>query len=54
MPPWMRIASRSVQGLLYVLLAAAPLTAVAAAHAAAALYHHLVLKDRVLRTMLPL
>jgi len=99
MPPWMRISSRAVHGLLYVLLLAVPLTAisgawleghpltllgsvriapllaeardlgrtvasihtwlgdailwVAGAHAAAALYHHFVLRDRLLRSMLP-
>ena len=96
---WMTLAGRSIQGLLYVLLFAVPLTAVAGAwlsghpltllggldlapglkaapalghqlselhgllsdsllllaglHAGAALLHHLVLKDRVLLTMLP-
>lgn len=96
---WMGIASRAVQGLLYVLLFAVPLTAIAGAwleghpvmllagiriappigashatgewlaeihgllgdailwvaglHAAAALFHHFVLKDGVLLSMLP-
>jgi cytochrome b561 len=96
---WMGIASRSVQGLLYVLLFAVPLTAITGAwleghplillsgvriapmiasshstgesiaeihtllgdailwvaglHAAAALFHHYVLKDGVLLSMLP-
>jgi cytochrome b561 len=95
---WMRIAAKAVQALLYVLLIATPLTAIAGAwleghpltwlggdiepwigashalgsklaelhgwlgdavlwiagaHAAAALYHHFVLHDAVLRTMLP-
>lgn len=100
MPRLMRIASRVVQGALYVLLLALPLTAVfgawfeghpitlfggaltigpltatdasfgnslaevhetlgnailwvAGAHALAALFHHFVLRDRVLLTMLP-
>jgi cytochrome b561 len=99
MPPWMRISSRSAQGVLYLLLLAVPLTAISGAwleghpltflgdvrvgpllaeahdlgrtiatvhtwlgdailwvagvHAAAALYHHFVLRDRVLRSMLP-
>jgi len=98
--PWMRAASRAVQAILYALLFAVPLTAVAGAwlaghpltiwgigdiapmvaesrelgkaiadwhttlcdallylaglHAAAALYHHGFLKDRVLRSMIPL
>jgi cytochrome b561 len=96
---WMGIVSRSVQGLLYVLLFAVPLTAITGAwleghpltlvsgiriaplmgpahatgelvaeihtwlgdaiiwlagfHALAALYHHYVLKDKVLVSMLP-
>lgn len=96
---WMGIASRAVQGLLYVLLFAVPLTAITGAwleghpltllggiriappigtshatgaavaeihtwlgdailwvaglHAAAALFHHYVLKDSVLLSMLP-
>jgi cytochrome b561 len=99
MPPWMQRASKLVQGLLYLLLLAVPLTAIAGAwleahpltllagvrigpllpeahaagsviasihtwlgdtilwvagvHATAALYHHFVLRDRVLRSMLP-
>jgi len=98
-PRWMGLASRLVQGLLYVLLFALPLTAVTGAwleghpltllggteiapwlaknhdagasiarlhtwlgdaimwlaglHALAALYHHFVLKDAVLLSMLP-
>ena len=98
-PRWMVRASKAVQGLLYVLLLAVPLTAVFGAwlsghpltlgllgsipsplaeshaagrkiaevhgylgdtllwvagfHAAAALFHHFVLKDEVLRAMLP-
>jgi cytochrome b561 len=97
--PWMNVASRAVQGTLYVLLFAVPLSAVAGAwleahpvtllwgiaiappiaeshavgatiaelhgwlgdailwlaglHAAAALFHHYVLKDSVLASMLP-
>jgi cytochrome b561 len=96
---WMEIASKAVQGFLYLLLLAVPLTAVfgawleghsvvlltgqtfapqlaashtlgtqiseihgwlgdvilwlAGAHAAAAIYHHAVLKDAVLVSMLP-
>lgn len=96
---WMEIASKAVQGLLYLLLLAVPLTAIfgawleghpvelltglrlapqvapshglgalmaeihgwmgdvmlwlAGAHAAAAIYHQTVLKDGVMRTMLP-
>jgi cytochrome b561 len=96
---WMGIASRAVQGVLYVLLFAVPLTAITGAwleghpltllsgirvapliapshatgelvaeihtwlgdaiiwvaglHALAALYHHYVLKDKVLASMLP-
>jgi cytochrome b561 len=99
MPRWMHVASRLVQGLLFTLLFAIPLTAIsgawfegheltflggiqipiyvsgshdtgatlaelhgwlgdiliwtAGAHAVAALYHHFVLKDGVLGTMLP-
>jgi cytochrome b561 len=99
MSRWMHVASRAVQGALYLLLFALPLTAVAGAwleghpltllagvqipsvlarshdtgatlasihtwlgdmilwlagiHALAALYHHLVLKDGVLASMLP-
>ncbi|HSN20016.1 MAG TPA: cytochrome b/b6 domain-containing protein [Usitatibacter sp.] len=99
MPRWMALASRGVQGLLYLLLFALPMTAVTGAwleghpltflggvqarpllaeshglgraiaevhaclgdasmwtaglHALAALYHHFVLRDRVLRSMLP-
>lgn len=99
MPGWMRIAAKSVQGVLYLLLFAVPLTAVIGAwleghaltflgnvtlapmlptshdagavlaeihtvlgdailwvaglHALAAIYHHVMLKDRVLLTMLP-
>ncbi len=99
MPSWMRLSSRIVQAILYLLLLAIPLTAisgawleghpltflgnvrigpllaeahdagtaiasvhtwlgdailwVAGAHAAAALYHHFVLRDGVLRSMLP-
>jgi cytochrome b561 len=99
MPARMRLASRAVQGLLYLLLIAVPLTAITGAwleghpvtllggtiiapmlaeshalgesiselhtllgdailwlaglHAAAAIYHHVFLKDRVLLTMLP-
>ena len=98
-PRWMHLASRAVQGLLYALLLALPVTAVTGAwleghpltllagvrippplaeshdlgrtiaslhgwlgdavmwvagfHAAAALYHHFVLRDGVLRSMLP-
>ncbi|MGE5641112.1 MAG: cytochrome b [Clostridia bacterium] len=98
-PRWMAVASRSVQGALYVLLLAVPLTAifgawlsghpltlgilgnipppvaeshafgrqlakvheylgdtilwVAGAHAAAALFHHFILRDTVLLSMLP-
>ena len=97
--PWMGIAARAVQGALYLLLFALPLTAISGAwleghpltllagvnipprlaishdvgatlaeihtwfgdallwlagfHALAALYHHLVLKDGVLASMLP-
>lgn len=96
---WMEVASKAVQGLLYLLLLAVPLTAVAGAwleghsivllggftlapqianapgpgalvaevhgwlgdvilwlagaHAAAAIYHQVILKDAVLGTMLP-
>ena len=96
---WMEIAGKSVQGLLYLLLFAVPMTAIAGAwleghpltllaglqiqspvgaahdlglrsakihtqlgdailwlaglHALAAIYHHAVLKDRVLTSMLP-
>ena len=99
MPRWMRIAAKSVQGVLYLLLFLVPLTAIAGAwleghpltllagvevppllarshdlgvkiaelhtwlgdtilwvaglHAIAALYHHYVLKDGVLGSMLP-
>ena len=99
MAPWMRIAAKSTQGLLFLLLLAVPLTAIAGAwleghpltllagitvappvaeshalgdkiatvhtylgdtilwvaglHAFAALFHHFVLRDRVLRSMLP-
>ena len=99
MPHWMKILSRATHGLLYALLIAVPLTAIAGAwleghpvtplgnvaigpflakahdvgqsiatlhtwlgdailwvaglHAAAALYHHFILKDRVLLSMLP-
>jgi cytochrome b561 len=99
MPRWMRMASRAIQGALYLLLFALPLTAIAGAwleghpltllsgveipsvlarshetgttianihtwlgdailwlagiHALAALYHHFVLKDGVLASMLP-
>ena len=99
LPRWMTIASKAVQGALYLLLFALPLTAIAGAwlegrpltllaglqiaplvgkshdlgatiaevhtwlgdaivwlaggHAVAALYHHLVLKDGVLASMLP-
>ena len=97
--PWMRLASKIVQAILYALLLMLPLTAISSAwleghpltlidnirigplvaevhtvgagiatihtwlgktilwvaggHAAAALYHHFVLRDRVLRSMLP-
>jgi cytochrome b561 len=99
MPQWIRIASKVVHAVLYILLLAVPLTAisgawleghpltllgnvrvgpllpeahevgsaiaaihtwlgdailwVAGAHAVAALYHHFLLRDRVLRSMLP-
>lgn len=99
MKRWMHIASKAVQGILYLLLFAVPLTAIfgawmeghaivlltghsfspavmpshdlgaqisnlhgwlgdvvlwlAGAHAAAAIYHHFVLKDTVLNSMLP-
>jgi len=99
LPRWMELASSSVQGLLYVLLLAVPLSAMvgawleghavvllggislasplaqshalgvtvsnvhtllgdaimwlAGAHALAALYHHFLLRDGVLLTMLP-
>ena len=99
MPPWMAVVSRLSHALLYLLLFAVPLAAiagawleahpltllggvrvppplaedhslgsaiatahtwlgdtilwVAGAHAVAALYHHFVLRDRVLRSMLP-
>jgi cytochrome b561 len=99
LPRWMEISSKAVQGLLYLLLFAVPLTAVlgawfeghpvvllagvqfaspfavshktgvwiseihtwlgdailwlAGAHAAAAIYHHAVLKDVTLVSMLP-
>jgi cytochrome b561 len=99
LPRWMDVASRVVQGLLYVLLFAVPLTAISGAwleghpltllagiqiapllaeshdagakiaelhtwlgdailwlaglHAAAALFHHFVLKDAVFASMLP-
>ncbi len=98
-PRWMHVISRIVQGLLYALLLAVPLTAISGAwleghpltlgilgnippllakkhsvgqqiaelhtwlgdtilwvaglHAAAALFHHFVLRDDVLRSMLP-
>jgi cytochrome b561 len=99
MPAWMRLSSKLVHALIYVLLLALPLTAVSGAwleghpvtllanirsgplvaeahdvgstiasihtwlgdailwvadvHAAAALYHHFILRDGVLRSMLP-
>ncbi len=99
MPPWMRLSSKAVHAMLYILLLAVPLTAISGAwleghpltllgnvrigpllteahavgsaiasihtwlgdtilwvagvHAAAALYHHFVLRDGVLRSMLP-
>lgn len=99
MPRWMRVAAKSVQGVLFLLLFLVPLTAIAGAwleghpltllggievppllarshdlgvkiaelhtwlgdailwvaglHALAALYHHYVLKDGVLASMLP-
>jgi cytochrome b561 len=99
LPPWMRLSSKVVHALLYVLLLAVPVTAISGAwleghpltllgnvrigpllteahevgsviasvhtwlgdtilwvagvHAAAALYHHFVLRDGVLRSMLP-
>ena len=99
LPRWMDIAAKAVQGVLYLLLFAIPITAIAGAwleghpltllagvqipsllgtshdvgatiakihtwlgdailwlagfHALAALYHHLVLKDGVLTSMLP-
>jgi cytochrome b561 len=99
LPRWMEIASKAVQAVLYLLLFAVPLTAIAGAwlgghpltllagvqiaprlglshdtgatianlhtwlgdailwtaglHASAAIYHHLVLKDGVLVSMLP-
>jgi cytochrome b561 len=99
MPRWMKLASKAVQGLLYLLLFAVPMTAIAAAwlqghpvtllagfeiaplldtsrdlgnkiaqvhtwlgdtilwlaglHALAALYHHFLLGDGVLASMLP-
>ncbi|HMA08483.1 MAG TPA: cytochrome b/b6 domain-containing protein, partial [Ramlibacter sp.] len=97
-PRWMGLASKTVQGLLYLLLFVVPITAVAGAwleghavtwlggnigpwlaeshalgggiatlhgwlgdailwtaglHAAAAIFHHFVLRDGVLRSMLP-
>ena len=99
MAPWMRIAGKATHGLLFLLLLAVPLTAIAGAwleghpltlmagiriepmlaeshalgsniatvhtylgdtilwvaglHAVAGLFHHFVLRDRVLRSMLP-
>jgi cytochrome b561 len=99
MPPWMRLSSKVVHVMIYVLLLAIPLTAISGAwfeglpltllgnvrigpplteahdvgsaiasihtwlgdailwvaglHAAAALYHHFVLRDGVLRSMVP-
>src|SRR5450759_3558690 len=99
MPPWMRVSSKLVHAMIYILLLAVPLTAifgawleghpltllgnvrigprlteahavgsaiasihtwlgdtilwVAGLHATAALYHHFVLRDGVLRSMLP-
>lgn len=99
LPRWMEIASKSTQGILYLLLFAVPLTAIVGAwleghpltllagvqvapmlalahdtgatiseihtllgdailwvaglHAAAAIYHHVILKDGVLASMLP-
>ena len=99
MARWMYLLSKSIQGILYLLLIAVPATAIvglwlegdaltlvaglkvapqlamskdlgervldlhklladailwlAGLHAAAALYHHHILKDRVLETMLP-
>ena len=99
MPAWMRVASKLVRAMLYVLLLGVPFTAISGAwleghpltllgsvrvgpwlteahalgsviasvhtwlgdailwvagvHAAAALYHHFVLRDGVLRSMLP-
>ncbi len=99
MPPWMRLSSKVVHAMMYILLLAIPLTAISGAwleghpltllgniriaplvaesrdvgtaiasihawlgdailwvagvHAAAALYHHFVLRDGVLRSMLP-
>jgi cytochrome b561 len=100
MPPWMKLASKSLHATMYLLLLAVPLTAISGAwleghpitllgnlrigplwakahgagsaiasihtwlgdaimwiagvHAAAALYHHFILRDGVLRAMLPL
>jgi len=99
MPAWMRLSSKLVHLLIYILLLALPFTAISGAwleghpvtllanirfgplvpeahdvgstialihtwlgqailwvagvHAAAALYHHFILRDRVLRSMLP-
>ena len=99
MPPWMRLTSRVVHAMIYILLLAIPFTAISGAwleghpltllgnvrigplvteahdvgtviasihtwlgdavlwvagvHAAVALYHHFVLRDDVLRSMLP-
>jgi cytochrome b561 len=99
MPPWMRLSSKVVHAMIYILLLVIPLTAISGAwleghpltllgsvrvgpllseahdagvaiasihtwlgdailwvagvHAAAALYHHFVLRDGVLRSMLP-
>ena len=99
MPPWIRLSSKVVHAMIYILLLAVPLTAISGAwleghpltflgnvrigplltdahdvgsaiasihtwlgdtllwvagvHATAALYHHFVLRDGVLRSMLP-
>jgi cytochrome P450 len=62
-PKWMHITSKATQGILWLLTLAVPVSAlltlgnviiwVSGLHAVAAIFHHLVMKDGVLLSMLP-
>ena len=52
-PRWQTISAKAVHGLLYLMFLSLPLLGVLSLYAAAALFHHYIVRDNTLERMLP-